>query len=390
MQAQAFSNVGRLALLGLILSVSVLVIVVSVVNGFERELRERVLGLIPAVTVVFRDGLSAGAEAQIEAHPQLQGSPYVQGQVLLVRDGEITTAEVTGIVPEKYGNVTQLFDYTEQKSYEVLKADGFGIVLGATIAERLQAQPGDYLRLVMPVAGVSAAGAVPRQRRMQVVDILRSDSLIDGQAAYVHLQTALKLFRLRQAQGYQLRADDLFDLNPLSIELYERFGEQVRVRTWMDRYGSLYQAIAVQKLTMFFLLLFLVAVAAFNLVSGLVMIVEQRKADIAVLMTLGLDARGVLLVFINLGVVMAVLGIGLGLTAGGVLAMLLPGLFSSLSELFSAQLMSQYFINYLPSEVRPLDLVVIGGISFLLAGLATLFPAWRATRVLPSEVLNHE
>ncbi|MEQ8692741.1 MAG: FtsX-like permease family protein, partial [Pseudomonadales bacterium] len=166
--------------------------------------------------------------------------------------------------------------------------------------------------------------------------------------------------------------------------------EQVRVRTWMDRYGSLYQAIAVQKLTMFFLLLFLVAVAAFNLVSGLVMIVEQRKADIAVLMTLGLDARGVLLVFINLGVVMAVLGIGLGLTAGGVLAMLLPGLFSSLSELFSAQLMSQYFINYLPSEVRPLDLVVIGGISFLLAGLATLFPAWRATRVLPSEVLNHE
>lgn len=390
MQAQAFSNVGRLALLGLILSVSVLVIVVSVVNGFERELRERVLGLIPAVTVVFRDGLSAGAEAQIEAHPQLQGSPYVHGQVLLVRDGEITTAEVTGIVPEKYGNVTQLFDYTEQKSHEVLKADGFGIILGATIAERLQAQPGDYLRLVMPVAGVSAAGAVPRQRRMQVVDILRSDSLIDGQAAYVHLQTALKLFRLRQAQGYQLRADDLFDLNPLSIELYERFGEQVRVRTWMDRYGSLYQAIAVQKLTMFFLLLFLVAVAAFNLVSGLVMIVEQRKADIAVLMTLGLDARGVLLVFINLGVVMAVLGIGLGLTAGGVLAMLLPGLFSSLSELFSAQLMSQYFINYLPSEVRPLDLVVIGGISFLLAGLATLFPAWRATRVLPSEVLNHE
>ncbi len=158
----------------------------------------------------------------------------------------------------------------------------------------------------------------------------------------------------------------------------------------MDRYGSLYQAIAVQKLTMFLLLLFLVAVAAFNLVSGLIMTVEQRKADIAVLATLGFRASGVLMLFTTIGLGMALSGIGLGLMVGSAIALALPHLFAFASEVLTVELMSQYFINYLPSEVRISDLVLIGAIASLLSLLASLFPAWRATRLSPSEVLNHE
>ena len=391
-QRSHFSNVGRLAFLGLVLSVSVLVIVISVVNGFDRELRTRVLGLLPGLSVQFDEGLHPADLATLTplADQGVVGSPYIQGQVLLVKDGEISAAQLTGIVPNEYRNITQLFEYTELSSYEVLIEDSFDIILGAGIAERLNVSVGDDLRLVMPVASVSAAGAVPRQRRMRVADILSSNSLLDSQAAYVHLAIAQRLFRQSVPQGLHIRVPDLFATNAIANQLYEIYDDRVRIRSWMDRYGNLFQAIAVQKLTMFFLLLFLVAVAAFNLISGLVMMVEQRKADIAVLATLGLGSRGIMTVFIALGLVVAVGGIVLGLLLGVLIATTLPHVFAGLSQVFEANLMSQYFINYLPSEVRRGDLATIGAVSVVLAALATLFPAWRATRLVPVEVLSHE
>lgn len=391
-QASAFSHVGRLAFLGLALSVSVLVIVVSVVNGFERELRERVLGLIPSLTIFHQSpGLSPEQQSVLTNHPDIMGSsPFVQGQVLLAKANQLVGAEVTGIDPQAYTSVTRLFDFTSQRDPTALEARGFEIILGAGLASQLEAEIGDDIRLVLPTTSISAAGVVPRQRRMKIVDILMSNSLLDAQTAYVHIDIAKRLFRQTTPQGWHLRSRSLFELHELSDAVFDAFGDGVRIHSWMDKYGSLYRAIAVQKLTMFVLLLFLVAVAAFNLISGLVMIVEQRKADVAVLMTIGLGFRDLLLLFVALGLMVAVGGIGIGLGLGGLVAYLLPTIFAVISEFFGAQLMSQYFIQYLPSEVRMTDLLNIGLTSFVLAGVATIFPAWRATRLLPTEVLSHE
>lgn len=391
-QTHAFSNVGRLAFAGLVLSISVLVVVISVVNGFERELRERVLALIPTLTVIQSPGQADLVDAMraLEQMHQVKSSPFIAGQILLAKDNQLVGAQVTGIDPPRYATVTRLFEFTSMQSAAVLEPEKFGIVIGAGIAASLQATIGDQVRLVMPAAGVSAAGAVPRQRSMKVVDILRSQSLLDGQAAYVHIDIAKRLFRLREPQGMHLKTPDIFEFGQISRDIYAAFGRDVRVSSWMDRYGSLYQAVAVQKLTMFVLLLFLVAVAAFNLVSGLVMIVEQRKADVAVLTTLGLGRAGILTLFICLGLTMAVTGIVMGLAVGTLIALALPNLFAFIANTLQTDLMSQYFITYLPTAVRFDDILKIALTSFAMALVATIFPAWRATRLMPSEVLNHE
>ncbi|MFT7652343.1 MAG: lipoprotein-releasing system permease protein [Limisphaerales bacterium] len=391
-QTHAFSNVGRLAFAGLVLSISVLVVVISVVNGFERELRERVLGLIPTLTIVQSPGKTDVGDAlrALEQMHQVKSSPFIAGQILLAKDNQLVGAQLTGIDPIRYADVTRLFEFTSTQSPAVLESEKFGIVIGVGLAATLQAEIGDQVRLVIPAAGVSAAGAVPRQRSMKVVDILNSQSLLDGQAAYVHIDIAKRLFRLRAPQGVHMKTPDIFDFSLVSRDVYAAFGSDVRISSWMDRYGSLYQAVAVQKLTMFVLLLFLVAVAAFNLVSGLVMIVEQRKADVAVLTTLGLGRAGILMLFVFLGLTMAVTGIVIGLAVGTVVALALPSLFAFAANALQTDLMSQYFINYLPSEVRFDDILKIALTSFAMALAATIFPAWRATRLMPSEVLNHE
>ena len=371
-------------------------VVLSVVNGFERELRERILGVLPHIAAESYAGLSAAdVQGLLDAAPHdglAALAPYVSGTVLLVAGDVIQGALVTGVDSQRYGAVTDIPLYTRAKTLQTLDETRYGIILGAKLAKQLDLATGDQVLVVLPVGAVTPAGAIPRQRRFTVVDTFDSNSLLDGQQALISLQSAQKLFRIgAQVHGVQGRLTDLFETEPARMALYRELGEdKVRVRSWMTTQGNLYQAIAVQKLTMFILLSFLVAVAAFNLVSGLMMIVEQRKSDVAILRTLGSGSAAVLWLFCTLGVLLSLSGILLGLGVGSALALALPNIYSGVSNAFGLNLMSQYFIGYLPVDVRFADLLQVGVAALVLTLFATLYPAWRAGRLLPSQVLAHE
>ncbi len=395
----ALSYVSRLALLGLVLSVAVLVVVLSVVNGFEKELRERVMGVLPHIVAQGYATLAPQvAEHMVEqarqgGYPGLTAlSPYVSGTALLAANGQIHGASLTGINPDSYTQVTDLAKYTTRGGLAHLSETRYGIILGVRLARLLQLQIGDDVLVVLPVGSVTPAGAIPRQRRFKLVDTFDSQSQLDSQTALVDLVSAQRLFRTGDnVHGVQGRLIDLFEIDQARAALYNAAGEdRVAVRSWMSSQGNLYQAIAVQKLTMFVLLSFLVAVAAFNLISGLMMIVEQRKNDVAVLRTLGALSSVVIVLFCTLGMLLAGLGIILGVAVGVLVALGLPVAFTVLNDTFGLNLMSQYFIAYLPVDVRGADILQIAIASSVLALLATLYPAWQAARLLPSRVLAHE
>ena len=320
-------------------------------------------------------------------------APYVSGTALLSANGKIQGTSITGIETSSYSKVTDLARYTTSGSLDGLNNERYGIVLGARLAKKLSLVVGDQVLVVLPVGAVTPAGAVPRQRRFKIVDVFDSQSQLDGQTALIGLSSAQRLFRTgNRVHGVQGKLVDLFQVDAPRRVLYDVLGEQrVRIRSWAStQNGNLYQAIAVQKLTMFVLLSFLVAVAAFNLISGLMMIVEQRKNDVAILRTLGSSSWSVLLLFCTLGMVLGICGTALGICVGVAIATGLPYLYAGLSDAFGLELMTQYFITYLPVDVRVGDLLQISLAALGLALLATLYPAWRAARLLPSRVLAHE
>lgn len=387
------SFISLVAVSGLALSVAVLVVVVSVINGMERELEERVLGVLPHVTVEGRAPLVPGGEAleTLRRIPEVTGiAAIVQGAGLAAVSDQVTGVQITGIEPQAYRAVS---DYARHLSPgATLQAGEYQVILGAGVARQLGAGVGDRVSLVLPAATVTPAGLFPRQKRFTVSGILRSRSDVDARAAYIHLEDAAKLFRLgKRVHGYQLRLSDLFSADVVAASAVNRLGrDRVTARSWTRTHGPLYRAIGVQKSTMFVLLSFLVAVAAFNLVSTLVMVVNQRSGDVAILRTLGSGTGTIVGAFVLLGVLLGALGIAVGAAAGTAIALSLPAVYDAITGALELDLMNQYFVSYLPVEVRPGDLTGIVVTALALCVLSTLYPAWRAARVAPSQVLAHE
>lgn len=389
----SISFISFIAVAGLALSVAVLVVVVSVINGMEREFRERVFGMLPHLTLYGREQLVADPR-DLDALSGLHGvsgvAPLIQQAGLAAVSDSVTGVVITGI-DQRYRSVSDLAAYVEEGA-DRLEAGAFEALLGAGVARALGVVEGDRVALVLPSATVTPAGLFPRQKRFVVRGIVRSRSEIDSRAVYIHEADARRLLRLGQnVQGYQLRVDDLFAVDEVARLAVAALGStEVFPRTWMRTHGNLYHAIGVQKTTMFVLLSFLVAVAAFNLVSTLVMVVDQRRGDVAILRTLGSDSRTIIRTFLLLGTTLGLIGIVSGLLVGGLVAVGLPGFYAWVSNAFSLDLMSQYFVSYLPVEIRVLDLAGIALTALVLSMLSTLYPAWRAVRLRPSEVLAHE
>lgn len=386
------SFISLVAVSGLALSVAVLVIVVSVINGFERELEQRVLGVLPHVTVYGRSPLPRrdADVAALQRIPEVTGvAAIVQGAGLAAVSDAVTGVTIFGIEPEPYERVS---DYARHLEGGGLVPGTYRVILGAGVARRLGVGIGDEVTLVLPAATVTPAGLFPRQKRFAVSGILRSRSEVDSRAAYVHLQDASKLFRLgERIHGYQLRLNDLFTADAVGAAAVARLGrERVTARSWMRTHGNLYRAIGVQKSTMFVLLSFLVAVAAFNLVSTLVMVVNQRSGDVAILRTLGSGSGTIVGAFVLLGVLLGGAGIAAGALLGTLIALGLPDLYGWITGALELDLMNQYFVSYLPVEVRPGDLTGIVVTALGLAVLSTFYPAWRAATLAPSRVLAHE
>ena len=393
--ATGASFVGALALAGLVVSIAVLVFVISVVNGFEREMRERLLNVLPHITATSLQGMPLADLAALPTSDASSGltalAPVTQSSGLLSANDEVRPAQITG-VDESYAGVSAVADFAVDGAFTDIQRMAFGIALGGRLADQLQVEVGDNLVVLLPDQRLSIAGALPRQKRFTVVSIFRSQSQLDGSGAFISLSDAQRLLRLPgRAHGVQGRLSDLFNSYGASRFLYTQLGgSEPQVRSWMTEFGTLYQAISVQKATLFLLFSLLIAVAAFNLVSGLIMIVEQRRGDIAMLRSMGTSRLRVLGLFCLVGIVLGVIGTLAGIAAGLLLGWGVPLLVNAVTASMQYDLMSQYFIGYLPVQVIVEDLLLIGGLSVVAALLASLYPAWRAMGLMPSRVLANE
>ena len=392
--ATGATSVGSLALAGLIISIAVLVFVMSVVNGFERELRERLLNVLPHITATSQRGMpitELGDLVLANNSGLVAVAPILRSSGLIAANGAVRATQITGI-DDAYASVSALGDFMVSGQLADIHRSKFGLVLGGRLADQLNLQVGDDAVLLLPDQRVSIAGALPRQKRFSVVGIFRSQSQLDSSGIFISLDDAQRLLRLPgRVHGVQGRLQDFFASGSASQYLYQRFAaSDLRVRSWMAEFGTLYQAISVQKATLFLLFSLLIAVAAFNLVSGLIMIVEQRRGDIAILRSMGASRLQVLALFCMLGTLLGVVGTLAGVAAGLGLGWLLPALVNGASALFQYDLMSQYFISYLPVQVLPQDVLIISALSIGATLLASLYPAWRAMGLMPSRVLANE
>ena len=394
------SFISLTSMLGLALGVLVMILVLSVMNGFDHEMRTRVLGMVPHASLETGQALNDWPTLadQLAREPQvLAVAPYTQMQGLLTHQGQVQKVLINAIDPhlESQVSIIEQFFLPGQGSLAALQPGEFGIVIGDRAASKLGVGLGDKLTFVAPEVAVTPAGMFPRMKRFTVVGIFHVGAgEIDGFVAMTHIGDAARLKRWSpdQVQGLRLKLADLFQAPRLSWMLAARLGEDFYAQDWTRSHGNLYQAIRMEKAIIGLLLLLIVAVAAFNIISTLVMVVTDKKADIAILRTLGATPGQIMAIFMVQGTVIGVVGTLLGALLGIVAALNISGWIAALENLLGHQFLSAevYFIDYLPSRLLADDVVLVCASALLLSFLATLYPAWRAARTQPAEALRYE
>lgn len=395
------SFISLTSIIGLALGVLVMIVVLSVMNGFDREMRDRVLGMVPHATLdsttPIQDWRTIGEG--LLRHPQVAAiAPFTQMQGLLTHNGQVQKVLVNAIDPAEEGKVSIIGDYflKDQGTLDSLEAGGFGILIGDLAASKLGLKLGDKVTFVAPEVAVTPAGMFPRMKRFTVVGIFHVGAgEIDGHVVMTHVEDAGRLLRLKagEVQGIRLKLHDLFQAPQVAWELAGLLREQdFYARDWTRTHGNLYQAIRMEKTMIGLLLLLIVAVAAFNIISTLVMVVTDKKADIAILRTLGATPRQIMLTFMVQGSVIGVVGTLAGGVLGVLAALNVSDAIKGLERLLGIQFLNSevYFIDYLPSQVQVQDVALVCGAALVLSFLATLYPAWRAARTQPAEALRYE
>jgi lipoprotein-releasing system permease protein len=379
---------------GLALGVAVLIIVLSVINGFEQELRTRVLGVLPHGVLLSRNPSVDVVELQQHAlsHPEIIAvAPFLEGGGLVVANGEIAGISFFGIDPFHEAKVSIIGDYFLHGSLSEISADSFAVAIGINLAKKLNVALGDKLTLVLPDVQISLAGPIPRTKRFTIKGIFKTGSDTDKNQILINIEDGLRINRMKSASAIRIRALDLFDTPRILKEVLASQAESgIQARSWMRRHGNLFAAIQTQKTTMFLLLLMLVAVAAFNVISNLIMVVNDKKGDIAIMRTMGASARDILSIFIIHGLMIGTVGILLGLFVGILITVNLTDLYASIDNAFALGLMDEYFIHYLPSKILMADLLLISLVSMLICFFITIYPAFVAAKTDPILALQHE
>jgi lipoprotein-releasing system permease protein len=392
------SFISGVSMLGIGLGVAALIIVLSVMNGFQKEVRDRMLAVISHIEVLDAGGAALAdwrqtAEAA-RRNPEVVGAaPFVASQALIARGDDMRGVVVRGIDPQAEATVTELAAKLKDTTLARLLPGAWNVVLGGELARSLGVHRGDKVTMVLPGGQVTPAGIVPRLRTLTVVGTFDAGHYeYDSTLALVALEDAAKLFRVEGPTGVQLRLRDLNEAPLVGAELAQRLGPDVIVRDWTSTNRNWFSAVQVEKRLMFIILTLIVAVAAFNLVSTLVMTVTDKRADIAILRTLGATPRSVMGIFIVQGAASGIIG-----TLGGVLFGLLVAFNIDVIVPFIERLLhvsflpsSVYLISRMPSDPQRGDIVPIAVISLVLAFLATLYPSWRASRLQPAEALRYE
>ena len=392
------SFISLISVLGLALGVAALITVLSVMNGFERELRGRILAMASHATIAglggtLRDWRQAADKAL--AHPSvLAAAPYVEGQAMLTAGGAVRGILVRGVEPTAERRVSEVSEYMVAGDLDDLASGAFRIVVGSSLASRLGLDIGSRVTAVAPEATASPAGVVPRHRRFTVAGIFEAGhGQYDSSFALMHIEDAGKLFQVRDGvSGLRLRLDDVFAAPRLTREIAANLGGRYWVSDWTRHHAQFFRALRIEKTAMFIILTLIVAVAAFNLVSTLVMVVNEKEPEIAILRTLGLAPASVLAIFLIQGTLIGLVGTGVGAAGGVVLAANLETVVPVVEQLIGQKFLSPeiYYLADVPADIRGGDVVAIVIVAFVMSVIATLYPAWRGANTQPAEALRHE
>jgi lipoprotein-releasing system permease protein len=392
------SFISGVSMLGIALGVAALIIVLSVMNGFQKEVRDRMLSVIAHVEIHDAGGAALpdwrATAAQARANPQVVGAaPFVAAQALIARGDEMRGTVVRGISPADEATVTDVAARLKDTVLARLQPGAWGIVLGIELARSLGLREGDPVTIVAPGGQVTPAGVLPRLKQFTVVGTFEAGHYeYDSALALIHVDDAARLFRLDGPGGVQLRLKDVHEARRVAAQLAASLGPHVLVRDWTRTNRNWFDAVQIEKRLMFIILTLIVAVAAFNLVSTLVMTVTDKRADIAILRTLGASPRSVMGIFMVQGAAAGVMGtlsgVGLGLLVALNIDVIVPAIERALNVSFLPG--SIYLISRMPSEPQSADIVPIALISLVLSFVATLYPSWRASRVQPAEALRYE
>ena len=394
---QFLSFISWFSLLGLVLGVAALITVMSVMNGFEGELKGRILRFLPHGFVESASNSLVewqDLQQQLEAQPSVLGAaPYIRGHALINRGGSVRGVELSAIDPELQKRVSLVDDYMLVGALADLQAGEFNIVIGSILARRLRVTTGDQITVVLPRVSVTPVGIFPRMRRFTVVGIFEVGAQLDSSEVFIHLRDGQRLFAMgKGVQGIQLQFDDIYHSGRILADLQTQLDGDFVFSDWSRLQGSLFQAVKMEKVMVGLMLFIIVAVAAFNIVSILTMMVMDKRSDIAVLRTMGASPGQVLGLFLVQGLSIGVLGVLLGVVFGVPLALYIGDLVAGLERLLSFEVFDPavYFITALPSRLELGDVLwtVIG--SLVLTLLATIYPAWRAGQIQPAEVLRYE
>ena len=392
------SFISLISILGIALGVTALITVMSVMNGFEKELRERILGAASHATVTLFEKPMLDwrtlADAAV-AHPEVAGAaPYVEGQVMVVKSKQVTGIVVRGVLPEQEPDVSDLSEKMVAGELTDLKPGSFEIVLGSSLAQYLGAVVGDKVTNITPEASVTPVGVLPRMKRFTVRGIFEIGMFeYDRNFAIMHADDASVLMKLNKGYtGVRLRLDDMFAARRVASDLAATVGEEYWVSDWTHQHANFFRAVRTEKTVMFVILSLIVAVAAFNIVSTLVMVVTDKQSAIAIMRTMGSSPLSIMMVFLIQGALIGLIGTALGVAGGVALALNVETLVPAIERMFQTQFLPKdvYYIDMLPSQLNYDDVTRVASLAVILTLVATLYPAWRAARTEPAEALAYE
>ena len=392
------SFISSVSMLGIALGVAALIIVMSVMNGFQKEVRDRMLGVLSHIEVLAYTSASLNdipaLEKPLAQHPEvLAYAPFVLSQVLMAQGEDMRGAMVRGIDPLQETAVTDAVAQVDPDILAQLQPDSFAVVLGAELARQLGVKTGEQVTLIAPGGQVTPVGVVPRLKQLHVVGLLDTGHFeYDASLALVHISDAQRIFRLEGPTGLRVKLIDPQRAREVAAELAMPLGDEVMVRDWTRANRTWFAAVQIEKRMMFIILTLIVAVAAFNLVSTLVMTVTDKRADIAILRTLGASPASIMAIFVVQGALVGVMGTLSGLLLGLLVAFNIGSIVPAIERALGASFLPRdvYLISRMPSDPQWADIGPVVIIALVLALAATLYPSWRASRIDPAEALRHE
>lgn len=398
-RSQIVSFISLVSTIGIALGVITLITVLSVMNGFEQELRDRILGVVSHITI---ESLNDKIEDWKDIDQKINSnssviatSPYVSGEIMVAYKNFSSGAGIRGILPEKEGLVSDVLSRIVEGSADDLKPKSYNVLIGTALAEKLGVGVGDKITLVVPQMQLTAVGLLPRMKRFTIVGIFNAGMYtFDLRMVMMHLDDAAKLTRKgKSISGIRIKTEDMDQSAGLAIDIRRNIGSSYWALDWSKRNRNLFSAIKLQKRVMFIILALVVGVAAFNLISTLIMTVNDKKGDIAILRTLGFSQKGILKIFIIQGALIGIVGIVIGTICGVLLSLNISSIASLIEAYFGVELMVKdiYMITKtLPASVAAGDIILVAVVSFVLTLLATIYPAFRAMSAPPAEALRYE